>query len=131
MRVEAQEEGANEFKLRYGVSGANPAEVAALEQQQQEGTDEAPLFAEGSYAFDLAENAEGGAVPVSLGLVQATDPEDGTITYSIEAGDSGGLFAIDSGTGALSYRGAGEDYESGTTSYELSRRATPVACTAT
>ena len=121
VRVEAQEEGANEFKLRYGVSAANPAEVAALEQQQQQqqGTDEAPAFVSGSYAFDLAENAAG----VSLGLVQATDPEDGTITYSIESGDSGGLFAIDSETGALSYQGAGEDYESGTTSYELTVRA--------
>ena len=123
VRVEAQEEGANEFKLRYGVSAANPDVVAALEQQQQEGTDEAPAFAETSYAFDLAENADGGVVPVSLGLVQATDPEDETITYSIEAGDSGGLFAIDATTGALSYQGAGEDYESGTTSYELTVRA--------
>ena len=123
VRVEAQEEGANEFKLRYGVSGANPAEVAALEQQQQEGTDEAPAFAEGSYAFSLAENADGGTTSVALGMVSATDPEDAAITYSIEAGDSGGLFAIDSETGALSYQGAGEDYESGTTSYELTVRA--------
>ena len=122
VRVEAQEEGANEFKLRYGVSGANPDVVAALEQQQQ-GTDEAPEFAQPSYAFDLAENADGGAISVALGAVSATDPENSTITYSIEAGDSGGLFAIDSGTGALSYQGAGEDYESGTTSYELTVRA--------
>ena len=121
VRVEAQEEGANEFKLRYGVSGANPDVVAAL--KQQEGADEAPAFVAGSYAFDLAENTDGGTVPVSLGLVQATDPEDETITYSIEAGDSGGLFAIDTKTGALSYQGAGEDYESGTTSYELTVRA--------
>ena len=122
VRVEAQEEGANEFKLRYGVSGANPDVVAALEQQQQ-GTDEAPEFAQPSYAFDLAENADGGAISVALGAVSATDPENSTITYSIEAGDSGGLFAIDSETGALSYEGAGEDYESGTTSYELTVRA--------
>ena len=123
VRVEAQEEGANEFKLRYGVGAANPAVVAALEQQQQEGTDEAPAFAEGSYAFSLAENADGGTTPVSLGSVSATDPEDSTIIYSIEAGDSGGLFAIDSETGALSYQGMGEDYESGTTSYDLTVRA--------
>ena len=122
VRVEAQEEGANEFKLRYGVSGANPDVVAALEQQQQ-GTDEAPAFAEGSYAFSLAENTDGGAISVALGAVSAADPENSTITYSIEAGDSGGLFAIDSETGALSYQGAGEDYESGTTSYELTVRA--------
>ena len=123
VRVEAQEEGANEFKLRYGVSAANPDVVAALEQQQQEGTDEAPAFVAGSYAFSLAENADGGAIRVALGAVSAADPEDSTITYSIEAGDSGGLFAIDSETGALSYRGAGEDYESETTSYELTVRA--------
>ena len=126
VRVEAQEEGANEFKLRYGVSAANPAEVAALEQQQQQqqqGPDEAPAFVSGSYGFSLAENADGGTTPVSLGSVSATDPENSTITYSIESGDSGGLFAIDSGTGALSYQGTGEDYESGTTSYELTVRA--------
>ena len=122
VRVEAQEEGANEFKLRYGVSAANPDVVAALEQQQQ-GTDEAPVFAQPSYAFDLAENSDGGAIGVALGAVSATDPEDAAVSYSIEAGDSGGLFAIDSGTGALSYQGAREDYESGTTSYELTVRA--------
>ena len=125
VRVEAQEEGANEFKLRYGVSAANPDVVAALEQQQQQqqGTDEAPAFVSGSYGFSLAENADGGTSPVSLGSVSATDPEDSTITYSIEAGNPGGLFAIDFETGALSYQGAGEDYESGTTSYELTVRA--------
>ena len=84
---------------------------------------EAPAFAEGSYAFSLAENADGGTNGVSLGAVSATDPEDAAVSYSIEAGDSGGLFAIDSETGALSYQGAGEDYESGTTSYELTVRA--------
>ena len=84
---------------------------------------EAPEFAEASYAFDLAENADGGATSVALGAVSATDPENSTITYSIEAGNSGGLFAIDSETGALSYQGAGEDYESGTMSYELTVRA--------
>ena len=126
VRVEAQEEGANEFKLRYGVGAANPDVVAALEQQQQQqqqGTDEAPAFVSGSYGFSLAENADGGTASVALGMVSATDPEDSTITYSIEAGNPGGLFAIDSETGALSYQGAGEDYESGTTSYELTVRA--------
>ena len=132
VRAEAQEEGANEFKLRYGVSAANPAEVAALEQQQQQqqqqrqqqqGTDEAPEFVSGSYGFSLAENADGATTSVALGAVSATDPEDGRVSYSIEAGNSDGLFAIDSETGALSYQGTGEDYESGTTSYELTVRA--------
>ena len=84
---------------------------------------EAPAFAEASYAFSLAENADGGTISLALGRVTATDPENSTITYSIESGDSDGLFAIDPGTGALSYEGAGEDYESGTTSYELRVRA--------
>ena len=84
---------------------------------------EAPVFAETSYTFSLAENAGGDTIPLSLGLVQATDPENSTIVYSIEAGDPGGLFEIDAATGALSYRGAGEDYESGTTSYDLTVRA--------
>ena len=68
---------------------------------------EAPAFGQDSYVFDLPENADGGTVPLALGPVQATDPENSTIVYSIEAGDPGGLFAIDAATGALSYRGRG------------------------
>ena len=84
---------------------------------------EAPAFAEASYAFDLVENTDGGAASVALGAVSATDPENSTITYSIEAGDSGGLFEIDTASGEVFYIGAGEDYESGTTSYDLTVRA--------
>ena len=84
---------------------------------------EAPAFGQESYAFSLAENADGGTIGVTLGTITATDPDDDPVVYSIESGDPGGLFAIDPGTGALSYRGAGEDYESGTTSYELTVRA--------
>ena len=84
---------------------------------------EAPVFASASYAFDLQENAAGDPDPVSLGTVAAEDPEDDSITYSIMAGNSGGLFAIDRATGALSYLGRGEDYESGTTRHELTVRA--------
>ena len=79
----------------------------------QEGENGLPAFGQTSYAFELAENAGGDTIPLSLGSVTATDPENSTITYSIESGDPGGLFAIDEATGALSYRGAGEDYESG------------------
>ena len=122
VRVEAQEEGANEFKLRYGVSAANPDVVAALEQQQ-EGTDEAPAFAQPSYAFDLAENADGALFGIAVAPVVATDPDNDRITYSIEAGDPDGLFMIDAETGLVVYLGTGEDYESGTRSYELTVRA--------
>ena len=123
VRVEAQEAGDNDFKLRYGVSAPDAAAVTALEQQGQGGTNEAPAFAETSYAFDLAENADGGTTRVALGTVSATDPEAATLTYSIEGGNAAGLFEIDGSTGALSYKGSGEDYESGTTGYELSVRA--------
>ena len=123
VRVEAQEEGNNDFKLRHGVSAPDEDEVARLEQQQQEGTNAAPAFAETSYAFDLAENADGSTNRVALGAVSATDPENSAINYSIEGGNAAGLFEIDAATGALSYRGAGEDYESGTTGYELTVRA--------
>ncbi len=130
VRVEAQEEGANEFKLRYGVSGANPDVVAALEQQQQEGTDEAPEFAEASYAFSLAENADGGTDRVSLGAVTATDPDNDTVAYSIEGGNESGSFEIDAASGELFYVGAGEDYEAGAAQFDLTIRASDGALTA-
>ena len=123
VRVEAQEAGENNFKLRYGVTAADPDALAALEQQQQVATDAPPEFGTASYAFDLAENADGSTNRVSLGTVSATDPEDATVSYSIEGGNAAGLFEIDAATGALSYTGAGEDYESGATSYELTLRA--------
>ena len=122
VRVESQEAGDNDFKLRYGVSAPDADEVTRL-QQQQGGTNEAPAFAETSYAFDLAENADGSTTRVALGTVSATDGDSDALTYSIEGGNAAGLFEIDGSTGALSYKGTGEDYESGTTSYELTVRA--------
>ena len=92
VRVESQEAGNNQFKLRYGVSAPDQDEVARLEQRQQGGTNEAPAFAEASYAFDLAENADGSTNRVALGTVSATDPEDATLTYSIEGGNDARLF---------------------------------------
>ena len=61
--------------------------------------------------------------PWAAWTVQATDPDGDPVAYSIVSGDPGGLFAIEAATGELSYRGAGEDYESETTSYELTVRA--------
>ena len=84
---------------------------------------EAPAFGQENYAFSLTENAGGDTIRLSLGRVSAADPDDDPVAYSIEAGDPDGLFAIDAASGELSYQGAGEDYESGTTSYELTVRA--------
>ena len=84
---------------------------------------EAPLFAEESYAFALAENTDGSVNRISLGTVQATDPDGGdTLRYSLIGGNESGLFAIDEVSGELSYIGPGEDYESDITSYELTAR---------
>lgn len=76
IRVESQEEGENDFNLRYGVSAADPEAVAELKgTQEQGGTNEAPAFGESSYAFDLAENADGSSTAVGLGTVSATDAD--------------------------------------------------------
>ena len=85
--------------------------------------DEAPAFAETSYAFALEENADGSETGVALGTVSAADPEGLAPTYSIVGGTESERFEIDAATGALSYIGTGEDYESGTTSYVLTVRA--------
>ena len=109
VRVEAQEEAGNDFRLTYRVDAPRP--------------DRAPVFAEASYAFDLAENADGSSTSVALGTVLATDREAARVVYSIAAGNHAGLFEVDGSTGALSYKGTGEDHESGTTSYGLTVRA--------
>ena len=109
VRVEAREPGANAFTLHYGLSTP--------------GTNQAPAFAEQSYASDLAENADGALFGIELGPVVANDTDNDPITYSIVGGDPDGLFFIEAGTGFLLYVGDGEDYESGTTHYELTVRA--------
>ena len=84
---------------------------------------EAPAFAESSYAFDLAENANGRTEPVLMGTVSATDPEGDALRYSITGGNVRGKFAVDETSGEVFYVGSGEDYESDITSYELTVRA--------
>ena len=84
---------------------------------------EAPAFGQAGYGFELAENTNGSANRISLGTVSATDPEGDTLTYSIEGGNAAGLFEIDAASGELFYTGTGEDYETGSTSFELTVRA--------
>ena len=85
--------------------------------------DSTPMFGEDTYAFDLAENADGSATAVDVGMVSATDSDGDTLEYSITAGNDGGLFAIDSASGAITYVGMGENHESDTTSHELTVQA--------
>ena len=84
---------------------------------------ETPSFAETSYAFDLAENADGSTDRVSLGTVAATDPEGTTLAYSLAGGNESGSFEIDAASGELFYTGSGEDFESATTRFTLTVRA--------
>ena len=91
---------------------------------------EAPAFGDGSYAFELAENADGRANGLSLGRVLATDPDRDEVRYSLTGGNESMLFTIDETSGELYYVGPGEDYESGVTSYEVTVRASDAAHTA-
>ena len=131
VRVEAQEAGANAYVFRYGVGDADPAEVARLEaertsaqeQEQEQVQQQPPAFGSQFYGFDLPENTDGSANRISLGTVSATDPDGGSVTYSIEGGNAAGLFEIDAASGELFYTGGGEDYETGSTRFELTIRA--------
>ena len=84
---------------------------------------EAPAFGEESYAFELAENVDGRVNRLSLGTVTATDPDSDAVRYSLVGGNDSSLFAIEETSGELFYVGAGEDFEGGVTSYELTIRA--------
>ena len=125
--VEAQEAGANAYVFRYGVGDADPAEVARLgadrTSAQEQVQQQPPAFGSRFYGFELPEDTDGSANRISLGTVSATDPDGGSVSYSIEGGNAAGLFEIDAASGELFYTGTGEDYETGSTSFELTVRA--------
>ena len=81
-------DGALHSDVTVTVNVGDVEDYAILEQT----VNESPQFTYASYAFELDENAAGDSDPVSLGVVQATDPEAGTLIYSIESGDPDGLF---------------------------------------
>ena len=121
LRVESQEAGVNAHVVRYGVSAPDADALAELLQQSVTAVNAAPTFGQQGYTFSLAENTDGSTNRVSLGTVAATDPEGATLAYSL-VGDAGS-FEIDETTGELFYTGSGEDFESDTTSYSLTVRA--------
>ena len=99
-----------------GLGGTDWAEV------EVEVANEAPVFREPSYAFELRENEDGRVRPVALDAVEAEDPDGDEVTYSLAAGD-GTRFAVGSQDGVVSYVGAGEDYETEPNRYRLTVRA--------
>ena len=83
------------------------------------------MFDEGTtfYTFTLAENTDGSETAAEVGSVSATDADGDAVTYSIVDGNDDELFAIDPATGAITYVGAGENFESATKSYTLTVQA--------
>ena len=59
---------------------------------------EAPVFGAASYAFRVAEDVQ---LATTIGAVQASDPEGGTVVYNITAGDTAQSWAVDALTGAV------------------------------
>lgn len=72
-------------------------DLAGIYNSYQSGGNNPPVANDGS--FSVAENASAGS---AVGTVSATDPDAGdTLSYAITAGNGGGEFAINSGTGAI------------------------------
>ena len=116
------ESGTNRFTLTVWASDGSGITDTTVTVNVTD-VNETPAFAEASYAFALAENADGSTNRVSLGTVAATDPEGTTLAYSLVGGNESGSFEIDAASGELFYKGSGEDFESGTTQFTLSVRA--------
>ena len=81
-----------------------------------------PQFTQRRYIFELPEERDGRTEPVLLGSVEATDPGAGSVEYELAEGD-GERFWVDPATGAVTYIGPGEDFETGPTQYEFVVRA--------
>ena len=77
-----------------------------------------PVFATSTYAFSVAEDA---TTSTAVGAVAASDPDGDAVAYSITAGNDGGAFSIDGGSGSIAVASP-LDYET-TVSYTLAVRA--------
>ena len=72
--------------------------------------------------FEVPENRDGRATPLTLGRVHATDPDGDDFKLALVSGTD--RFAIDAVSGDLSYTGPGEDFEAGPNRYALTVTAT-------
>ena len=121
---EDYESGAGPYELTVRVGdGTHTVDATVTVTVTVTDAPEAPAFAASSYAFALAENADGSETGIPLGTVSATDPEGESLSYSIAGGNDSGLFAIDGSSGEVFYVGTGEDFESGAGPHELTVRA--------
>nr|WP_304608466.1 malectin domain-containing carbohydrate-binding protein [Pontibacter anaerobius] len=58
----------------------------------------APAFSASSYSFSVSDNSFTGT---TIGTVSASDPDGGSVTYTIAGGNTNGTFTINSSTGAI------------------------------
>ncbi|MDE2865669.1 MAG: tandem-95 repeat protein [Gemmatimonadota bacterium] len=98
-----------------GRGGTAAAEVAV------EVVNRPPVF-DGPLRFELDEHRDGRGTPVTLGQVRVTDPDGDDVELGLVSGND--RFAIDAGSGVLSYVGPGEDFEAGPNRYALTVTAT-------
>ena len=94
----------------YAANWSEPSAVVTVTT----GTCPPPMFAETSYAFTVAEDADAGT---QLGTVQATAAGGLPVTHTLTAGDPDAVWTLDATTGELKVAGT-LDYET-TSSYRL------------
>ena len=108
------------FEVRAGNGvGAGPA---ARTRATPAAPNRPPAFRSTRYVFELEEGRDGRSSPVALGTVEAVDPDGDGVRYELAAGDRK-RFAVDAHSGAVTYIGPGEDFETGPRRYELRVRA--------
>ncbi len=118
---EDYETGPREHALVVAATGADGLAAQAAVVVTVADVNEAPVFEQASWTFELAENAAG---PLAVGAVAAADEDEGDVlSYSLVSG-GGGLFELDAASGAVRYVGAGEDYETGPREHALVVAAT-------
>ena len=113
------ESGTTNYSLSVSVSDGDNTGSGTVTVNITDTNDEAPSVTSASY--DLAESASAGT---SLDTLAATDPDTGLATtlqdWTITSGNSDGIFALDSTTGALTVADTTSlDYDSGAQSYSL------------
>ena len=93
------------FLVSAYASGTEYAEAWSDAAWLSESTSEcmSPVFEEAEYTFEISEDA---SVGDAVGTVSATHPDDDTIEYSIESGNTGNAFTIGSSSGAITVAGA-------------------------
>ena len=101
--------------------GVTPTEITIRDNDE---SNRPPVFA-GPYAFSLQEQQDGRRRPLALGTVEARDPDDDPVEYSLASGDSS-RFSVGLGSGEVAYVGPGEDFEAGPTRFELTVAASDV-----